>query len=734
MLITRAPGYMLRVEPDELDADRFERLLGDGRAAAKAPDPATAAATLRQALDVWRGPALADFAYDPFAQAEIARLEELRLEALEDRIEADLALGGAADLVGELEALISNNPLRERLPGQLMLALYRAGRQADALEVFNATRTALDEELGLAPSPQLQRLQAAILRQEPALEVSIETTTRRQAPEPDAAASEVRKTVTVMMARRPSVRGLDPEALSHEDKLYSAHLTRTVERYGGRIASSLGDEVMAVFGVPHAHEDDAFRAVSAAFEIRDSPVADAIASGTEPRVGIATGEVLASGSGAGVLSVIGDPVTAAGELKDAAAAGEILIGENTARLIRGSAEGEPVETEAGRAWRVLELRRGRPAVGSLKAPLVGRSAELGRLREAFARVRSDGALHLFTILGTAGIGKSRLAQEFAAEAAEQATVAIGRCVPYGEGITFWSLREIVAELTAGGRAGESLTEGHEARRLAESLLEGIGGSETSLEREEIFWATRSLFATLARARPLLVFFEDVHWAEPTFLDLVEYLAERTRGAPIMLVCIARPELLEQRAGMEPREGERELASARTASRYGLRGADRQSRPRPRPGDDRPCARDRRGQPAVHRAAGRDARGGGSPRSGALDPADDRCAAVGTPGPAGARRAGGDLPRRHRRQGVLRRGHARSAARERPRLRHSSPARPWSARSSSDPLPLPGPAPAFASVTSSSSRRPTGRLRRARANRRASRGTRRTCARAPSRRT
>src|SRR4051794_39262229 len=133
LLITRAPGYMLRVEPDELDAHRFERLLGDGKAAAKAPDPATASATLRRALEVWRGPALADFAYDPFAQAEIARLEELRLEALEDRIEADLALGGAADLVGELETLISNNPLRERLPGQLMLALYRAGRQADAL-------------------------------------------------------------------------------------------------------------------------------------------------------------------------------------------------------------------------------------------------------------------------------------------------------------------------------------------------------------------------------------------------------------------------------------------------------------------------------------------------------------------------------------------------------------------------------------------------------------------------
>jgi DNA-binding SARP family transcriptional activator len=551
LLITRPPGYLLRVGPDELDADRFERLLAEGRAAADARDPATAAAVLRQALGLWRGPALVDYAYDPFAQAEIARLEELRLDAIEDRIEADLAMGGAADLIGELEALIAENPLRERLRGQLMLALYRAGRQADALEVYNQTRRTLDDELGLAPSPPLQRLQTAILRQEPALEVSIEAPTRpgRQATAADTATPEVRKTVTVLIARRPSARGLDPEALSHQNRLYRDHLARTVERYGGAVASSLGDAVMAVFGVPHAHEDDASRAVSAAFEIRDAPVGDALASDIAPRVGIATGEVLASGSGAGALSVVGDPVTAAGELEEAAAAGEILLGAETERLIRGTATGAPVDTEAGRAWRVSELRRGRPAVGSLKAPLVGRRPELGRLREAFARVAGEKTVHLFTILGTAGIGKSRLAQEFAVEAGEEATVVVGRCVPYGEGITFWSLREIAAQLTTGdSAAGGLLSEGDEAGQLADSLLQAIGASEASVEREEIFWATRTLFATLAARRPLVVFFEDVHWAEPTFLDLVEYLTERTRGAPILLVCIARPELLEQRPG------------------------------------------------------------------------------------------------------------------------------------------------------------------------------------------
>ena len=549
LLVTRAPGYLLRVGPDELDADRFERLAGEGRTAATAGDPTTAGARFRQALALWRGPALADFAYDPFAQAEIARLDELRLDATEDRIEAELAVGGAADLVGELETLVGENPLRERLRGQLMLALYRAGRQADALEVYNETRLTLDQELGLAPSPPLQRLQAAILRQEPALEVSIEARTRpeRQPSAPEAAASEVRKTVTVLIARRAGVRGLDPEALSHRNNLYREHLARTVERYGGAFSTSLGDAVMAVFGVPRAHEDDASRAVAAAFETRDTPVGDAIGPATGSRIGIATGEVLVSGSGAGALSVIGEPVTAAGELGDAAAEGEILVSAETERMIRATARGAEVETEAGRAWRVDELRRGRPVVGSLTAPLVGRRPELGRLRKAFTRATDERALRLFTILGTAGIGKSRLAQEFAAEAAEHATVVVGRCVPYGEGITFWSLREIAAQLTAGAdTVGERLADGHEATPLAESLLEAIGGSGASVDREEIFWATRRLFATLAADRPLVVFFEDVHWAEPTFLDLVDYLTEQTRDAPIFLVCIARPELLEQR--------------------------------------------------------------------------------------------------------------------------------------------------------------------------------------------
>jgi DNA-binding SARP family transcriptional activator len=547
VLITRAPGYMLRVEAGQLDAERFESLLADGSRAREAGESPTAAELLRDALALWRGDALADFIYEPFAQGEIARLEELRLSALEERIEADLGLGRHAALVGELEGLVREHPLRERLRAQLMLALYRAGRQADALEVYRETRETLDEELGLSPGPALERLQTAILRQEPALEVSIEAPAEPAAPgappEITAAPAEVRKTVTVIVARGLSTGGLDPETLSREDERYRAHIARTVERYGGTIAGSFGNAVMAVFGVPRVHEDDAFRAAAAALEICTAPTGDGSSAGSATRVGLATGEVLTKGSGTNGLSVVGEPVTAAGELADAAVAGEVLLGAETERLVRGSATVERVETEARIAWRLRDVARERPAVGSLRAPLVGRKRELARLRQAFAAVTCQRTLHLLTILGTAGIGKSRLAQELAAHAGEEATALVGRCVPYGEGITFWPLREMVSQLK-GSASERALAGGEDARTLAEGLDRAIGAGEA--EREEIFWSTRRLFEALARERPLVLFFEDVHWAEPTFLDLVVYLGERGQGFPILLVCIARPELLEQR--------------------------------------------------------------------------------------------------------------------------------------------------------------------------------------------
>jgi DNA-binding SARP family transcriptional activator len=168
LLVTRAPGYELRLAPGQLDLKRFEQLVAEARTAT---DPATAAETLRDALALWRGQPLADLAYEPFAHAHIARLEELRLATLEERLRADLELGRHAELVGELESLVAEHPLREHFHGQLMLALYRSGRQAEALEAYQAARTALTGELGIEPSRELRELQEAILRQEIALDL-----------------------------------------------------------------------------------------------------------------------------------------------------------------------------------------------------------------------------------------------------------------------------------------------------------------------------------------------------------------------------------------------------------------------------------------------------------------------------------------------------------------------------------------------------------------------------------
>jgi DNA-binding SARP family transcriptional activator len=167
-LRTQPPGYLLRVEPGELDLDRFERLLSRAEGA----EPAEAAAALREALGLWRGAPLSDFAYEPFAQAAIGRLEDLRLLALEKRVDADLALGRHGEIVGELETLVREQPLRERPRGQLILALYRSGRQADALEAYQQARRTLVDELGIDPSPALQELERAILRQDPSLDLA----------------------------------------------------------------------------------------------------------------------------------------------------------------------------------------------------------------------------------------------------------------------------------------------------------------------------------------------------------------------------------------------------------------------------------------------------------------------------------------------------------------------------------------------------------------------------------
>src|SRR5919198_1134191 len=201
ILVTRAPGYLLAVEPEQVDLERFERLLAEGRQALGDGEAERAAALLADALSLWRGPPLADLADEALAQPEIARLDELRLTALEERFEAELQLGSHTALVAELEAAVAEHPLRERLRHQLMLALYRSGRQADALGVYQRTRHDLVEELGIEPSLALQQLEKAILLQDPALEPAQSAAPEAARPRPpDTPQREVRKTVSVLVA------------------------------------------------------------------------------------------------------------------------------------------------------------------------------------------------------------------------------------------------------------------------------------------------------------------------------------------------------------------------------------------------------------------------------------------------------------------------------------------------------------------------------------------------------
>ena len=512
---------------------------------------------LDQALSLWRGPPLADFRYEPFAQTEITRLEELYLTCLEERAEARLALGSAGELAAELGALVSEHPLRERLRGQLMLALYRSGRQADALEVYRDFRSTLAEELGLEPSPDLGELETAILRQDAAL-LPGSGSAGTPAPGPVTGGTPLtRRPVTVLCVVLQMASGsglaLDPEAHEVVNEHLAASLTAVLERYGGKLASSDSERMMGVFGVASLHEDDALRAAQASLATRDALAAEADTlrrrqgASLMCRFGLATGEALVGGSGP--LGFAGDVGARAVTLAEAAAPGQILISRQTQQLAAAA-----LDTDSAGPDRFL-LRSAhagaRPLAVRLDAPLVNRDQEMHLLQAAYARATRERVTMTVSVIGEAGQGKTRLVQESAERLGREANVLTGRCLPYGEGITFWPLRELVHQAAGGHDSPErirALLGGDaDAAGVAERLHRALGpGNQGRSDAAEIFWAARRFLEVLARSRPLLVVFEDLHWAEPTFLDLVESLALPPGGSPIALVCIARPELLEQR--------------------------------------------------------------------------------------------------------------------------------------------------------------------------------------------
>jgi class 3 adenylate cyclase len=352
---------------------------------------------------------------------------------------------------------------------------------------------------------------------------------------------EQRKVVTVLFC---DVAGstelgekLDPEALRTLLAHYFERMKTIVERHGGTVEKFIGDAVMAVFGVPVLHEDDALRALRAAVEMRDAfPEL-----GVQGRIGVTTGEVVA---GTEERLATGDAVNVAARLEQAAQPGEILIGDETLRLTRDAVEVAVLEPRAlkGKAKPVAAylLFSVRGEVGFARhadAPMVGREREQRQLASVWERVISESACQLFTVLGPAGVGKSRLAAEFLASL-DDAAVVRGHCLSYGEGITYWPAVEVIKQLPAAELDPVA----------AETIRALMGDQQLVTSSEEIAWAFRRQLEVVALERPLVCVFDDLHWGEETFLDLVEQVADLARDAPILLLCMARPDLLDRRTG------------------------------------------------------------------------------------------------------------------------------------------------------------------------------------------
>jgi class 3 adenylate cyclase/tetratricopeptide (TPR) repeat protein len=351
---------------------------------------------------------------------------------------------------------------------------------------------------------------------------------------------EERKTVTVLFA---DVTGstelgesLDAESLRHVLARYFDAARACVERHGGAVEKFIGDAVMAVFGVPVTHEDDALRALRAAADLRDAlavlngELERDFGASLRIRIGVNTGEVVV---GTEERLATGDAVNVAARLEQAAAPDEILLGDATLALARGAVETEQIDpltlkgkAEPFAAHRLVRVFAGAPAYERrLDAPLVGRTGELERVIAAFEQAVAERRCRLVTVLGPPGIGKSRLAREVANELSGAAVVLTGRCLPYGEGISYWPLREIFASADAEDELQTALSAG---------------------SAEDVAWTVRKSLEAHARRKALALVVEDIHWAEPTLLDLIEHLADWTRDAPLCLLCLARPELLDER--------------------------------------------------------------------------------------------------------------------------------------------------------------------------------------------
>ena len=526
-IVTQGSGYQLRAEPEEIDARRFEALAERGRAAVAAGDPAGGAAHLREALGQWRGAALADAADEPFARGEAARLEDLRLGALEDRIAADLQLGRHVECAGELERLVAEHPLRERLHGQLMLALYRSGRQADALAAYRRARRVLVDELGLEPGPELQAVERSILAHDPALEPS--------APPPATSPGPERKLATVVVIELAAASGdADSERLAARLARGRKEAAETLRAAGGQVELGIGGSLLAAFGAPAAQEDHAERALHAALVLRENADPAVVV-----RIGVESGEVLAEGA-----AVAGVPVSTAARLAGAAPPGAIVVGDaRGGRRPRRFRLEDGVLVGAVDPRRAARLRGRRAGVRgpSLRARAARRDVG-ARGRQPPAAPRHDRRRRRDRQDEPAR-GAARAARTRRSRGTSGAASPTGARSRTGRSPRSRDSTSACTPPRTPRQSGSGSAIVASSRRS--SGLEPDADLHPWEARERLRAAWVDLLDDLAANGPAVAWIEDLHWADDALLELLEQGLREATG-PLLLVATARPELLGRR--------------------------------------------------------------------------------------------------------------------------------------------------------------------------------------------
>ncbi|MBW4716742.1 BTAD domain-containing putative transcriptional regulator [Saccharothrix obliqua] len=534
-LSTQAPGYVLQVDQEQVDLFRFHQRAERGRAERSTPE--LAAKLLREALGTWRGAALADLVESGISWPELAVVENARLDAMEDYFDAELACGRHRSVLGVLEAMVEAERLRERSCGQLMLALYRCGRHADALTVYSRLRTSLVEDLGLEPGPGLQKLQHAILTHDPALAVApareeAEVPRLRSVePIPVPRAGVRRRHLTVALVRvRPATGDADPAEVDHALAAVTAMVRSGIEELGGTVATSIGSASLALFGGPFARGGDEERAVRAALALRDC-FADGIGRSLVVRIAVVTGEAL-------VLTEPGAPPTVTGTLVDecqhvlsAVPEGAVWICSRTRELTGGAFHG--AEAVNG-AWEISG------AAGQVDE----HDSELAVVRGFLDRALRRDTPHLVTLLGEADAFLERFGG-----LVDGPRLVCGRVVA-GDPL------RVVTDVLAGycgvrpddvgglrGKLGAALRAIGPAE--ADDLLPRLA-PDTRADHADVAGAWRRFLELAAQDRPLVVVLRDVHLAGEEVLDAVETLADSSRPVPLLVVVAAKPALLDRR--------------------------------------------------------------------------------------------------------------------------------------------------------------------------------------------